>query len=91
MPSRPQPPAGGADASDTSRVNEERDTPKPRWPEDRSGKAEREDASASRSAHDQVPLGVFGEDSIIAGSFVDRVRRWRERRRKRQRTRRAVA
>ena len=70
------------DTSDTLGVPEKPDEPKSRWPEDKSGKAERDDASGEGSAVDQVPMSALAGETILGGHFVDRVRRWGKRRRR---------
>jgi hypothetical protein len=63
-------------------VPEKPEEPKSRWPEDASGKAERDDAGDEGSAVDQVPMSALAGDTILGGHFVDRVRRWGKRRRR---------
>jgi hypothetical protein len=61
-------------------VSENPDTPKLRWPEDESGKAEQGDARAEKSVLDQVPMSTLEGETILGGYFVERLRRWRQRR-----------
>jgi len=65
-----------------SGMPEKPDEPKSRWPEDTSGKAERDDAGGEASAVDQVPMSALAGETILGGHFVDRVRRWGKRRRR---------
>ena len=61
---------------------EKPDEPGFRWPEDKSGKAEQDDASGDSSAVEQVPMSALAGETILGGNFVDRVRQWRKRRRR---------
>jgi len=66
-------------------VSEKPEPPELRWPEDESGKAEREDANAERPELDRVPVSTLEGETILGGYFVGSVRRWRERRRRKRR------
>jgi hypothetical protein len=69
---------------DTFVVSDKPDAPKLRWPEDEPGKTEQDDARADKPVLDQVPMSTLEGETILGGHFVERVRRWRQRHRRKR-------
>jgi hypothetical protein len=65
-------------------AEDDRREPDLRWPNDEKAGAEPGQHRGEKSSLDELPYGAMTDHAIVGGFFVDRVRRWRERLRRRR-------